>query len=114
MLQIGLMLALGGKSYYSAGVLALAIAAGSIPLAGWLDRGRPVLRRAAFAGAAAISGALAVVLLVPLVPVTALSTTRSPPSMASPWPRWDGPSLLPRWRPWPTTCRPYRAPERSS
>jgi 4-amino-4-deoxy-L-arabinose transferase-like glycosyltransferase len=77
-LQVGLMLALGGKSYYSAGMLALAIAAGSIPLAGWLDRGRRVLHRATFAAAAAISGALAAVLLLPLVPVAALSTTPIP------------------------------------
>jgi len=77
-LQIGLMLVIGGKSYYSAGYLPLAIAAGSIPLAGWLNRGRRTMRRAVFGVAATVSGAIAAVLLLPLVPVTALHATPIP------------------------------------
>ncbi len=45
LLELGLMLLVGGKSYYSVGYLSLAIAAGSIPLSGWLARGRRRLRR---------------------------------------------------------------------
>lgn len=78
LLQVGLMLVAGGKSYYSAGFLPLSIAAGSIPLSGWLLRGRRALRRATFGLAAILSGATAAVLLLPIVPVTALHSTPIP------------------------------------
>lgn len=77
-LQIGLMLAVGGKSYYSAGLLPLSIAAGSIPLSGWLRGGRPILRRTLFGLPAALSGLIAALLLLPIVPVTALHVTPIP------------------------------------
>ncbi len=78
LLQIGLMLAVGGKSYYSAGYLPLAIAAGAIPLSGWLDRGRRRLRRTVLGLSAGLSGAIVALLLLPLVPVTALHATPIP------------------------------------
>jgi 4-amino-4-deoxy-L-arabinose transferase-like glycosyltransferase len=77
-LQLGLMLVVGGKSYYSAGFLPLMIAAGSIPLERWLERGRGWLRRSAFGLAAIGSGAIAAVLLLPIVPVDSLHATPIP------------------------------------
>jgi len=78
LLELGLMLLLGGKSYYTVGYLPLAIAAGSIPLSGWLARGRRRLRRTVFGVAATLSGAAIAVLLLPIVPVTALHATPIP------------------------------------
>ena len=76
--ELGLMLLAGGKSYYAAGFLPLSIAAGSIPLSGWLDRGRRKLRRAAFGLAALVSGLSAAVILLPIVPVSSLQATPIP------------------------------------
>jgi len=78
LLELGLMLLVGGKSYYAAGFLPLAIAAGAIPLSGWLDRGRRLLRRALFGLAAVASATAAALLLLPIVPVTALHDTPIP------------------------------------
>jgi 4-amino-4-deoxy-L-arabinose transferase-like glycosyltransferase len=78
LLQLGLMLLVGGKSYYSAGFLPLSIAAGSIPLSGWLTGGRSTLRRALFGLSATLSGVTAALLLLPIVPVTALHLTPIP------------------------------------
>jgi len=78
LLQLGLMLAVNGKSYYSAGFLPLLVAAGSIPLDGWLRRGRVRLRRGAFAAAAVLSGTLVWTLMLPFVPVGSLNATPIP------------------------------------
>ncbi len=78
LLQLGLMLAANGKSYYSAGFLPLVVAAGSSPLARWLSRGRVRVRRATFAGATAISGLAVAVLMLPIVPVASLHGTPIP------------------------------------
>ena len=56
----------------------MSIAAGSIPLSGWLERGRRSLRRSVFGLAAMLSGATAALVLLPLVPATALDTTPIP------------------------------------
>jgi 4-amino-4-deoxy-L-arabinose transferase-like glycosyltransferase len=77
-LQLGLMLIIGGKSYYSAGFLPFAVAAGSVPLGAWLEGGRRRLRRAAFGAAATLSGAAVALLLLPIVPVSLLHTTPIP------------------------------------
>lgn len=78
LLQLALMLVVGGKSYYSAGYLLLAIAAGAIPLSRWLERGRRRLRRGTFDVAAFVSGATMAIVGLPLVPVTQLHATRIP------------------------------------
>jgi 4-amino-4-deoxy-L-arabinose transferase-like glycosyltransferase len=78
LLQVALMLVADGKSYYSAGFLPLAVAAGSLPLERWLQRGRTRLRRLGFVGAAALSGTAVALLMLPLVPVTALHETPIP------------------------------------
>ena len=78
LLQLGLMLAVNGKSYYSAGYLPLAIAAGTMPLESWLRRGRRGLRRTTFAAATLLSGLAVAVLTLPIVPVDALDATPIP------------------------------------
>src|SRR5262249_55378201 len=66
LLVVGLMLVVNGKSYYSAGYLPLAIAAGAIPLAGWLDHGRRAVRRGVFAAATIVSGVTVALVMLPL------------------------------------------------
>jgi hypothetical protein len=63
-----LVLFLGAKSYYLAGMLGPLLAAGSIVTAGWIERGRGRARGLAVAVAAACSGLLIVVLTLPVVP----------------------------------------------
>jgi 4-amino-4-deoxy-L-arabinose transferase-like glycosyltransferase len=76
--ELGLMLLVGGKSYYAAGFLPLAIAAGSIPLSGWLNRGRQTLRRSIFGVAAVGSGLASALILLPIVPLSSLQATPIP------------------------------------
>jgi 4-amino-4-deoxy-L-arabinose transferase-like glycosyltransferase len=78
LLQLGLMIVLNGKSYYSAGFLPLAFAAGSLPLDRWLGRGRVALRRATFAVAAGMSATAVTLILLPIVPVGSLHATPIP------------------------------------
>jgi hypothetical protein len=77
-LVFALVLLVGGKSYYAAGVLPLLIAAGALTVDGWLARGRTRLRGAAFGAAAAVSGVLAAVLVLPIVPPAELGSTPIP------------------------------------
>jgi 4-amino-4-deoxy-L-arabinose transferase-like glycosyltransferase len=78
LLQLGLMIVLNGKSYYSAGYLPLAFAAGAVPLDAWLRRGRIALRRTVFAVGAALSAIAVALILLPTVPVDALHATPIP------------------------------------
>ena len=78
LLQVALMLIADGKSYYSAGFLPLAVAAGSLPLERWLQGGRTRLRRLGFGCVAALSGTAVALLMLPLVPVTSLHETPIP------------------------------------
>jgi hypothetical protein len=78
LLELGLMLLVGGKSYYAAGYLPLCITVGSISLSAWLERGRRMLRRAVFALAAPLSGAIVALILLPIVPVSSLNATPIP------------------------------------
>ncbi len=77
-LQLALMLLANGKSYYSASFLPVLIAAGAIPLDGWLRRGRLRLRRPAFALATVTSGVFVALPVLPIVPVAALHATPVP------------------------------------
>lgn len=77
LLQLGLMLLLGGKSYYSAGYIPLAIAAGSIPLGSRFERWRR-RDRLEFGLTAAVSGTALALLVLPIVPVTLLHDTPIP------------------------------------
>lgn len=68
----------GGKSYYAVGFYPALMAAGAIVLDGWLGRGRRRLRATAFGAAAALSGLVAGVLVLPLVPVSSLGSSPIP------------------------------------
>jgi len=69
----------GGKPYYLAGLLPVLIAAGAVQADGWLRRGRSAARRALLALAVASSGAVGLVIALPvlaqedLAPVLALN-----------------------------------------
>ena len=58
----------GGKGYYDAAMLLALTGVGAIPLVGWLDRGRSVLRRVAFAAAVVFSAGVVTVLMLPILP----------------------------------------------
>lgn len=61
-----------GKPYYLAGLFPALLAAGSLTVDGWLERGRQRLRRAALVGAVVASGAVAATLGLPLLPADGL------------------------------------------
>jgi 4-amino-4-deoxy-L-arabinose transferase-like glycosyltransferase len=73
-----LVLAVGGKSYYAAGVIPLLLGAGAIALDGWLERGRARLRMGVLVAVATLSCLISVVLFLPIVPVTSLGATPIP------------------------------------
>jgi hypothetical protein len=73
-----LVLVSGGKSYYVVGVYPLLFGAGAIVVDGWLARGRPRLRVAAFSLAAVVSGVLLALLALPIVPAASLAKTPIP------------------------------------
>jgi len=68
-----LFLLTGGKPYYLGGLYPVLLAAGAPPVLDWARRG--ALRGGVLAGALAVSGALAGVLMLPLVPVERLAAT---------------------------------------
>ena len=68
-----LFLLTGGKPYYLGGLYPVLLAAGAQPVLDWARRG--ALRGGVLAGALAVSGALAGVLMLPLVPVERLAAT---------------------------------------
>ncbi len=70
----------GGKSYYAVGYSPVLMAAGAIALDGWLSRGRARLRAGVFGSAAAESGVLVAVLVLPLQPPATRATTPMPAS----------------------------------
>jgi hypothetical protein len=78
LLVLGLMLVVNGKSYYSAGYLPVAVAAGAIPLAGWFDHGSRAVRRGVFAVATVASGLTVALIMLPLVPPADLHSTPIP------------------------------------
>jgi 4-amino-4-deoxy-L-arabinose transferase-like glycosyltransferase len=61
-------MAVGGKPYYLAGLLPLLIAAGAVPLDGWLSAGRRRVRAAALAGALLVSAVVGAAIALPLLP----------------------------------------------
>lgn len=73
--SLALVLLSGGKSYYVAAYFGPLMAAGAIATDGWLGRGRQQLRTVVFAGAAAISGLLMIVLTLPVLPPATLAQT---------------------------------------
>ena len=73
-----LVFATGGKSYYAVGYFPALAAAGAIVLDRWLSRGRVRLRAGVFGSAAAVSGVLVAVLVLPVLPAATLATSPIP------------------------------------
>jgi hypothetical protein len=73
-----LVVASGGKGYYSIGTAPLFMAAGAILLDRWLSRGHARLRAIGLTVAAVISSALIVYLTLPILPVATFATTSLP------------------------------------
>ena len=63
-----IFMATGGKPYYLAGLLPALLAAGSIAVDGWLDRGRRALRAGGLAAAFAISAIVGGTISLPILP----------------------------------------------
>lgn len=68
-------IATGGKAYYLGGMYPVLVGAGAQPTAEWLRRGAARARLTAFSVVIAVSLAIAAVITLPLVPVTALHDT---------------------------------------
>jgi 4-amino-4-deoxy-L-arabinose transferase-like glycosyltransferase len=63
-------MAAGGKPYYLGGLLPALIGAGAIKVDSWLDRGRPLARRGRLLAGIALSGGVAAIVALPVLPVT--------------------------------------------
>jgi 4-amino-4-deoxy-L-arabinose transferase-like glycosyltransferase len=74
----GIVVWTSGKSYYMAGPLPVLIAAGAVPIAQWMDRGRTLVRPVVFGVAATLAIALVAVLTLPIVPAGSLASTPIP------------------------------------
>ena len=73
---LALVFAMGSQSYYPAGLLVVLFAAGCVPAAEWITRGRG--RRALVAAGLAINAAVAATIALPLVPLASLGDTPVP------------------------------------
>jgi 4-amino-4-deoxy-L-arabinose transferase-like glycosyltransferase len=62
-------IATGGKPYYLAGLLPVLLAAGSVVIDPWLERGRSALRKASLAAAVGVSAIVGTVIALPVLPV---------------------------------------------
>ncbi|TAM56763.1 MAG: hypothetical protein EPN50_10115, partial [Chloroflexota bacterium] len=70
--------ATGGKAYYAVGTLPIFMAAGAVLLDRWLGRGHAWPKLAAFAVAAAVSGAFIAYLTLPILSLKAFAATSLP------------------------------------
>jgi 4-amino-4-deoxy-L-arabinose transferase-like glycosyltransferase len=61
-------MASGGKPYYLAGLLPALLGAGAVSVDAWLERGRRTVRFGLLVGAVAVSGVIAVVISLPVLP----------------------------------------------
>jgi 4-amino-4-deoxy-L-arabinose transferase-like glycosyltransferase len=73
-----LFLVTGGKPYYLASLYPVLLAAGVQPVLDWVRRGRVAVRVGMVTGALAVTAAFSVVLMLPVVPPTALARTPIP------------------------------------
>ncbi len=62
----------GSQVYYAVGVLAYLLAAGAVPTADWVARGRVALRRALVVAAVAFNAVSTVLISLPVIPVDAV------------------------------------------
>jgi len=74
-LLVVVFVATGGKPYYLCGLYPALLAAGAAPTLAWMRRGALRVRAALLAAALVLSAAVSVVLMLPIVPVTALPAT---------------------------------------
>jgi 4-amino-4-deoxy-L-arabinose transferase-like glycosyltransferase len=65
----------GGKAYYVMGLFPILFAAGSIPVGAWLGGRLQWLRMSSFAGAAAISGSIMALIVLPILPPASLASS---------------------------------------
>ena len=70
-----LTILLRGQIYYAAGLMVVVMAAGAIPLDGWLSRGHARLRGGVLGAAAVLSGTAMVLLTLPVLPPEVLAET---------------------------------------
>ncbi len=75
---LALTLLVSGQAYYPAGLYPAIFAGGAIVLDRWLERGRQSLRAAFTALAAAASGAVIAVMMLPILPPATLANTPIP------------------------------------
>jgi 4-amino-4-deoxy-L-arabinose transferase-like glycosyltransferase len=61
-------MASGGKPYYLAGLLPALLGAGAVWVDGWLERGRPGVRRGLLIGAVALSAVIGALISLPVLP----------------------------------------------
>lgn len=61
-------MATAGKPYYLAGLLPALLGAGAVPVDRWLERGRAPARKAALAGAVALSAVIGATISLPVLP----------------------------------------------
>ena len=67
LVTVGFLL-IGGKGYYTAPLLLVLAAAGSVPTVEWWNRGRAALRRGLVVAAVVLSGLVGGVLMLPILP----------------------------------------------
>jgi len=78
LVALGLVVVSGGKAYYAIGSAPLFMAGGAILVDRWLARGRAPLKAAVFVVVAVLSGAVIILLTLPVLPVAAFATTGLP------------------------------------
>jgi 4-amino-4-deoxy-L-arabinose transferase-like glycosyltransferase len=78
LVALGLVVVSGGKAYYAIGSTPLFMAAGSILLDRWFERGHAPLKAAAFLVVAVISGGLIALLTLPILPVATYAASSLP------------------------------------
>jgi hypothetical protein len=65
----------GAQVYYAAGLVLYLLAAGSVPTADWMARGRAGARRALVVAAVAVNAVATALISLPVIPVTQLGST---------------------------------------
>jgi 4-amino-4-deoxy-L-arabinose transferase-like glycosyltransferase len=93
LLALALVYVTGGKAYYAIGSVGVFMAAGAIVVDRWVARGHTRTKLAAFALAAALSGAIVALLALPVLPLATYARTTLPstvPDTANEigWPRF--------------------------
>jgi 4-amino-4-deoxy-L-arabinose transferase-like glycosyltransferase len=75
LVALGIVVVTGGKAYYALGTTPLFMAAGAAVVDRWFERGHDRLKAALFWLATALSGALIVLLTLPVLPLSSFATS---------------------------------------